>query len=280
MNPMPGTENHPSALLHVARMASTAGALVLAQRGEGQLDGQAMNKSAGGDWVTDFDRRAEQAVRQVISGFRPTDVLTGEEYADSGEPTAGGYRWSIDPLDGTANFVRGIVYYATSVGVYGPGPDGREQWLAGAVTAPALGTQYYAGAGLGAMKSPWSPQRTESAEALTLTGPSGAADARMLATGFGYDADRRNFQVSALAGLIPDYANVRRLGSAALDLCLVAEGVLDAYAEFGTREWDWAAGALIAEEAGVGVTRPVMEPGWQSAGVSHPESLPAFPQTP
>lgn len=273
---MPGAEDHPSTLLHVARSASTAGALVLAQRGPGQLDAAAQTKSAGGDWVTEFDRSAERAVRQVISGLRPADVLTGEEYPDAGEPTAGGFRWSIDPLDGTANFVRGIVYYATSVGVFGPGPDGREQWLAGAVTAPALGVQYFAGAGLGAFKAPWSVrgEGTSNAEDLALSGPSGAAEARLLATGFGYDAERRDFQVQALGGLMPGFANLRRLGSAALDLCLVAEGVLDAYAEFGTREWDWAAGALIAEEAGVPVTRPAMEPGWQSAGLIYDRPLP------
>lgn len=273
---MPGTENLPSTLLSVARLASTAGAVVLAERGEGRLDASAQTKSAGGDWVTDFDRRAEQAVRTVLSSLRPGDVLTGEEYPDSGERTEGGYRWSIDPLDGTANFVRGILYYATSVAVFGPGPDSRERWLAGAVTAPALGVQYYAGVGLGAVKAPWSLERPDAprAQGLALSGPSGAADAKVLATGFGYDAARRDFQVGALAQLMPGYANVRRLGSAALDLCLVAEGVLDAYAEFGTREWDWAAGALIAEEAGVAVTRPAVEPGWQSAGVENAGMLP------
>ena len=98
---------------------------------------------------------------------------------------------------------------------------------------------------------------------------------RLLATGFGYDADRRQFQVGALLGLMPGFANVRRLGSAALDLCLVADGTLDAYAEYGTQEFDWAAGALIAEEAGIPVLRPASEPGWQAAGHFDFTALPA-----
>ncbi len=109
-----------------------------------------------------------------------------------------------------------------------------------------------------------------------LTQLSGPADteARILATGFGYDPARREFQASVLQQVIGDYVNVRRLGSAALDLCLVAEGALDAYAEFGTQEYDWAAGALIAEEAGTLVGRPVGYPGWQYAGLVDASKLP------
>ena len=110
---------------------------------------------------------------------------------------------------------------------------------------------------------------------MRLNGGDKAEAGRLLATGFGYDADRRQFQVGALLGLMPGFANVRRLGSAALDLCLVADGTLDAYAEYGTQEFDWAAGALIAEEAGVPVLRPVSEPGWQAAGHFDFTALPA-----
>lgn len=293
MKLVPGTEDRPGTLLHIARLASSAGAKVLAGRGQGLLDAAADTKSAAGDWVTEFDRGAERAVREVLSTFRPRDLLTGEEYPDAGgEPD--GFRWSIDPLDGTANFVRGIVYYATSVGVYGPDDTGAPRWLAGAVTAPALGVQYFAALGLGAFKASWGPEGTQApsgrAEALQTAPADGAArlsagdrpagdGARLLATGFGYDQGRRDFQARAMASLMPDYANVRRLGSAALDLCLVAEGVLDAYAEFGTHEWDWAAGALIAEEAGLPVGRPTEDPGWQWAGAIEPGDLPTPPST-
>ncbi|WP_199700427.1 inositol monophosphatase family protein [Galactobacter valiniphilus] len=267
MKLVPGTENLPATLGLVARVASSAGARVLAGRPAGALDAVSETKSAGGDWVTEFDRGAERAVRELLGSMRPADVLTGEEYAASTPEDASGYRWSIDPLDGTANFVRGIVYYATSVGVCGPGPDGTEVWLAGAVTAPALRCQYFAARGEGAYKVGWNPETGEAeGEPVRLHGPQGGRADAILATGFGYDPAVRQEQAAALARMLPGFANVRRLGSAALDLCLVAEGVLDAYAERGIREWDYAAGALIAAEAGVPVVRPAFDGDWQLAG--------------
>ncbi len=118
----------------------------------------------------------------------------------------------------------------------------------------------------------------DDAAPVRLHGPDERSDARILATGLGYDAARRAYQVAALAEMLPDFANIRRLGSAALDLCLVAEGKLDAYAEFGTQEFDWAAGALIAEESGTPVRRPssgdgTRWPDWMVAGeVNVPKS--------
>jgi len=279
-----GGENSPAVLGLVARLASTAGARVLAGRGTGPLATGPDTKSGAGDWVTDYDRGAERAVREYLASVRPGDALTGEEYPESG-PGTSGYRWSIDPLDGTANFVRGIVYYATSVAVFGPGPDGEERWLAGAVTAPALGVQYWAAAGEGAHRRPWSAtvpgeagQDSDAGVAgdVRLTGPDPDSDSPVLATGFGYDAADRAVQLQAMATLLPHFVNVRRIGSAALDLCLVAEGALDAYAELGTHEWDWAAGALICEEAGVAVVRPARRGRWQSAGRVSLEGLPEF----
>lgn len=299
-------------LLAVAREAAAAGAAVLAERGRGRV--AADTKSAAGDWVTDFDRRAEMAVRDVIAAARPNDAITGEEYGRTVPADPSGYRWSIDPLDGTANFVRGIVYYCTSVAVFGPldegaapVPAGKTQsaptgnapsgnslaadaaamdagthgWLAAAVNAPALGTEYYAAAGDGA----WLIDSTlhvgsdarrggSATRAQRLAGGDRQEAGRLLATGFGYDADRRQFQVGALLGLMPGFANVRRIGSAALDLCLVADGTLDAYAEYGTQEFDWAAGALIAAEAGLPVLRPRTDPGWQAAGHLDFDALP------
>ena len=135
--PMEGTAL-VNQLLGIAREAAAAGAAVLAERGRSRVD--ADTKSAAGDWVTDYDRRAETAVRDVIAAARPNDSITGEEYGRTVPHLPSGYRWSIDPLDGTANFVRGIVYYCTSVAVYGPDPavpvTGR--WLAAAINAPAL----------------------------------------------------------------------------------------------------------------------------------------------
>lgn len=291
-------------LLAVAREAAAAGAAVLAGRGRGQIATD--TKSADGDWVTDFDRRAETAVREVIAAARPNDAISGEEYGRTVPVRPSGYRWSIDPLDGTANFVRGIVYYCTSVAVFGPiqaeaaverkpgAPEGNTlaadgaamdagtgAWLAAAINAPALGTEYYASFGDGA----WlvdSAQPTGSVAgqgggampAQRLHGAEKDAEGKLLATGFGYDADRRQFQVGALLELMPGFANVRRIGSAALDLCLVAEGTLDGYAEYGTQEFDWAAGALIVAETGLPVLRPRTDPGWQAAGHLDFDALP------
>ncbi|MET1088766.1 MAG: inositol monophosphatase family protein [Arthrobacter sp.] len=233
----------PAELLEVAKAAAAAGARVLAGRNADAL--QASNKGNAGDWVTAFDVAAENAVRDVIAAARPRDSITGEEHGTTrpGDPT--GYRWSIDPLDGTTNFIRNIVYYGTSVAV--ADPDGA--WLAGVVNAPALGRIYFAARGQGA----W----LEEAGTLTrLEGPVPGRKGQILATGFSYDPGVRSEQAIQLTGLLKGFADVRRLGSAALDLCMVADGTHDAYGERGLNEHDFSAGALIAEEAGCWVRRP------------------------
>ena len=276
-------------LLVVAKAAARAGADVLARRWTGHHPAVplgieeigAQTKSSGSDWVTDYDRRAEQAVREVVAGYRPSDEITGEEYGATRPAEPSGYRWSIDPLDGTTNFVRGLPQFCTSVAVTGPVDaetadllgvaEGTERWLAGVVAAPALGRTWFASAGRGAFSTADAttagvdvPDRD--AAPVRLTGPVPGCSGRLLATGFGYDPARRALQVRALAALLPAFGDVRRIGSAALDLCMVADGTLDAYAEFGTQEYDWAAGALVAEEAGVAVTRPA-----SADGTAHPD---------
>lgn len=236
-------------LLEIARRAAQAGAAVLAERPTGPLSLGALGgttKSSVSDPVTEFDRRAEDAVRRVIVEARPDDAITGEEHGRTEPARPSGYQWSVDPLDGTANFVRGIAYYGTSVAVLGPEGD----WLAGAVVAPALGVQWWASQRGGAFR-----QDGEAAP-VALTGPDPERPGKVLATGFAYDAERRRHQLREFGDLFPDFDDVRRLGAAALDLCLVADGTLDAYAERGIHTHDWAAGALIAEEAGVVVERP------------------------
>ncbi|WP_461174392.1 inositol monophosphatase [Arthrobacter sp. Z1-9] len=233
----------PAGLLEVAKRAAAAGAAVLASRSTEAL--QASNKGDAGDWVTAFDVAAEHAVRDVLAAARPNDSITGEEHGTTrpAEPT--GYRWSIDPLDGTTNFIRNIVYYGTSVAV----ADADGVWLAGVVNAPALGRVYYAARGEGA----W----LEEYGALTrLEGPVPGRKGQILATGFNYDPQVRSEQAAQFAELMKGFADVRRLGSAALDLCLVADGTHDAFGERGLNEHDFSAGALIAEEAGCWVRRP------------------------
>ncbi|MEX3566603.1 inositol monophosphatase [Micrococcus endophyticus] len=281
-------------LLVVAKAAARAGADVLARRWTGHHPAVplgreeigAETKTSGSDWVTDYDRRAEQAVREVLVAYRPQDEITGEEYGATVPAEPSGLRWSIDPLDGTTNFVRGLPQFCTSVAVTGPVdeetaallgvPAGTRRWLAGVVAAPALGRTWFASAGRGAFSTADAttagvdvPDRD--AAPVRITGPVPGRSGRLLATGFGYDPARRAMQVRALAALLPAFGDVRRIGSAALDLCMVADGTLDAYAEFGTQEYDWAAGALIAEEAGVRVRRPASgdgtaHPDWMVAG--------------
>ncbi|WP_434992864.1 inositol monophosphatase family protein [Arthrobacter sp. Ld5] len=240
----------PEELLHLARQAAAAGAAVLAKRDPEALD--ATSKSSDSDWVTAFDVAAEQAVRTVLTSARPHDAITGEELGTTVPagftPDGERVRWSIDPLDGTTNFIRNIVYYGTSVAA--AGPDGT--WLAGVVHAPALYRIYWASRGGGAWVSDHGTVRR-------LVGPR-TGRGRLLGTGFSYDAATRSEQVVALGTLLEGYGDVRRLGSAALDLCLVADRTLDAFVERGLNEHDYAAGALIAEEAGMAVHRPRLRP--------------------
>ncbi|MFJ5955638.1 inositol monophosphatase family protein [Paenarthrobacter sp. NPDC092416] len=238
-------------LLAVAKRAAAAGATVLSKRSTGGTGGEDLgivNKGEAGDWVTAFDVAAENAVREAITSDRPNDVITGEEHGTTRPKQPTGYRWSIDPLDGTTNFIRNIVYYATSVAV----SDADGVWLAGVVHAPALGRIYSAARGHGAWLE-------EAGKTTRLSGPVQGRQGLILATGFSYDPSTRASQAEGLASLMDGFADVRRLGSAALDLCLVADGTYDAFGERGLNEHDFSAGALIAEEAGCWVRRPRLE---------------------
>lgn len=246
-------------LVRIAFNAAAAGAAVLAERTAVSPAGLPLDVSAHGvdtkssvsDLVTDFDRRAEQAVRAVITEARPHDTISGEEYGTTEVTDPSGWRWSIDPLDGTTNFVRGITYYATSVGLQNP--DG--EWVIGVVHAPAQHRIWWAVRGAGAFTT------FHGGDPVRLSGPQGPLDAGLLATGFGYDPARRAQQVRSAASMNEHFGNLRRIGAASLDMCMVADGTLDAYAEFGIQEHDWAAAALIAEEAGVPVRRPASPDG-------------------
>ncbi|WP_285726593.1 inositol monophosphatase family protein [Psychromicrobium xiongbiense] len=237
-------------LLDLALKAAAAGAEVLAGRDPEVFS--ASMKSGAADWVTEFDLAAERAVRETIHQARPSDAITGEELAPSTSADASGYRWSVDPLDGTMNFIRNIAYYGTSVAV--AGPDG--QWLAGVVAAPALGRTYFASRGGGA----WIQERAAdgSLRVRALDGPRQQRTGKLLATGITYEPAIQRRLIAELEGRMQDFGDFRRLGSAALELCAVADGGIDGYLEYGLYEHDFAAGALIAEEAGAWVHRPVL----------------------
>jgi len=191
------------------------------------------SKSTATDLVTEADRASERWLVAQISAARPGDAILGEEGAGADGTT--GVRWVLDPIDGTVNYVLGLPQYAVSVAAEVDG-----QVLAGAVSNVASGEVFRARRGGGAFLGDFG-----------LSGPRQVALARaVVGTGFGYDAAQRARQGSVVARLLPRVADIRRLGSASLDLCAVAAGRLDAYFEPGLQRWDYAAGVLIATEAG------------------------------
>lgn len=230
-------------LLRVVREAAAAGAAVLRTG----LSGRSIRtKGEAGDIVTELDLLAERAVRGVLESLRPGDSVVGEELADH-EGEAAGFRWSVDPLDGTTNLVRGLPHYGTSVAVQ---DLTNNDWVAAAIVAPELNTEYFASRGAGAwrIRAGGAPER--------LTGAPANRATRLLGTGFSYDSDQRSRQYAALPRLMEQFMDMRSVGSAALGLALAAEGSVDGFLESDLYEFDWAAGALIAEEAGLTVLRP------------------------
>lgn len=202
-------------------------------------------KSSPTDPVTIVDTESEELIRSALARLRPGDTVFGEE---GGGPTGSesGYRWVVDPIDGTVNFLYGLPAYAVSIAV-----QAGEEFIAGAVADVSTGEVYTAALGAGAYLISADGTRTR----LQVT------DARdlelsLVATGFGYAAARRAEQGRIVAGLLPQVRDIRRLGSAAIDLCLLAAGRVDAYYEHGLNVWDWAAGALIAYEAGAAISIP------------------------
>ncbi|KAA0112117.1 inositol monophosphatase family protein [Mycolicibacterium sp. P1-5] len=207
--------------------------------------GLVKTKSTPTDPVTVVDTETELLLRDRLSALRPDDVILGEE---GGGPAAGDdgvVCWVIDPIDGTVNFMYGIPAYGISIAAQIDGVS-----VAGAVADVVNGEVYSAAAGLGAQVHRDGQRRK--LRASTVTDLSMA----LVGTGFGYAARRRAAQSALLAELLPLVRDVRRIGSASLDLCLVAAGRLDAHYEHGLHVWDWAAGALIATEAGAVVALP------------------------
>ncbi|MEO6886462.1 MAG: inositol monophosphatase family protein [Jatrophihabitantaceae bacterium] len=220
-------------------LARGAAELVRTQRAAGV---QVWTKSTVTDLVTATDRASERWLVERIVAARPEDAILGEEGAE--RPGSSGVRWVLDPIDGTVNFVLGLPQYAVSVAAELDGVV-----VAGAVCNPQTGDLYEAGLGGGAFVERPSEQRTR------LTGPrSVPLGQAVVGTGFSYDASRRRRQIAVVAQLLPQIADIRRMGSASLDLCQVAAGRLDAYFEAGLSPWDYAAGALIAAEAGCVIT--------------------------
>ncbi len=206
---------------------------------EVQKGHRADTKSSLTDMVTAADRAAEELIVEAIMSVRPNDGFKGEEGTDVAGSS--GVRWVIDPIDGTANFVVAHPGYAVSIAAEA---DGRI--VAGAVADPAHSQLFDAALGHGARCN---TTRLNIRPDITLA-------QSLVATGFSFDADRRRQQADALTVILSEIADIRRMGSAALDLCGVALGRVHAYYELWLNEWDLAAGALVAAEAGAVVTMP------------------------
>jgi myo-inositol-1(or 4)-monophosphatase len=249
-SPVTATEPDPGELLELARDAAAAAGELLLERGS--RPEVVATKSSPTDVVTDADRAAEELIRERIGAARPGDRLLGEEAGESivgpGVPGArSDVRWIVDPLDGTVNYLYGLPDWVVSIAAETCG-----QVVAGVVFVPRRGEMFTATSGGGG----W----------LTVIGLPGTSAARLacnadvpldralVATGFGYSAGRRLIQGEVLSQVVPRVRDIRRGGSAAVDLCSVASGTVDGYYERGVNLWDIAAGALIATEAGARVT--------------------------
>lgn len=203
------------------------------------------SKSTPTDPVTLADTETEKLVRERLAALRPGESVLGEEQGGDADVEAGAVRWVVDPIDGTVNFLYGIPAYAVSLAAMVDGVS-----VAGAVADVRNGEVFSAGRGRGASVTAAGIRQTLRCNAVT------DLSMVLLGTGFGYEKARRAAQAALLARILPQVRDVRRLGSAALDLCMVAAGRLDAHYEHGLNLWDWAAGALIAAEAGAAVLTP------------------------
>ena len=244
------------ALLEVAlEVAVAAAELVRARRMEvfGALGGSDADesqdavqaKSSPTDPVTIVDTESEALVRRMLAELRPADAILGEEQGGLLASDAS-VRWVVDPIDGTVNFLYGIPAYAVSLAAQVGGRS-----VAGVVVDVARDRVYAARVGGGATVT----EADGTVIALRATALRNPALA-LVATGFGYERERRLAQGQLMARLLPQVRDIRRVGAAALDLCMVAAGAVDAHFEHGLSPWDWAAGALIAAEAGAIVRVP------------------------
>lgn len=226
------------------RIAGEAAHLACTVRDEVITNGAIDTKSTETDVVTAGDRAVERLVRDRLAELRPGESVLGEE--EGGDGTLDGLRWVVDPIDGTVNYLYGFPWYAVSLAAQ---IDGRS--VAGAVVEPVSGRVWSAAVGLGAQLD-GRPLRVSAGHRLELA---------LVGTGFSYSARRRVSQAAGIGRLLGEVRDIRRSGAASLDLCAVAAGWLDAYYEHGLNRWDWAAGALIAAEAGAEVRLPGADTG-------------------
>ncbi|MEV5748734.1 inositol monophosphatase family protein [Actinoallomurus sp. NPDC052308] len=224
-------------LLELAISTAEVAAVMLVDKRPADL-GVAYTKSSSTDVVTEMDRASERLIVDRIRAARPGDAFLGEEGGETGGSS--GVRWIIDPIDGTVNYLYDLPDWAVSIAAEVDG-----EVLVGVVAVPMRGELYTAARGQGShlvcVDGSIRPLRCNTGVSL---------DQALVATGFGYAAELRARQAEALLRVLPRVRDIRRGGSAAADLCSVAAGRVDAYYESGPKIWDFAAGALIVQEAG------------------------------
>lgn len=231
-------------ILEVARgVARQAGEILLASRpnpARFQLL-ETSSKSSPTDLVSQMDEASENFIVTSISKHYPADGIIGEE--GTNRPGTSGRNWIVDPLDGTINYLYGAEHWAVSIAL-----EDEDGLLLGVVYAPALRVEYFALRGHGATRiddrgETKLPQVSET-----------SLSSALFATGFSYESAKRRKQAEDFFHILPHIQDIRRKGSAALDLCMVADGSVDGYFEVGAKPWDYSAGVLIASEAGAVAT--------------------------
>lgn len=222
---------HPT--LTIAKRAAYAAGTIISQHFD-QLDRIKVNEKSANDFVSDVDVLAERALIDAIKTSFPTHQILAEEHGLSGEKNSE-YRWVIDPIDGTTNFIKGLPHFAISIALFHKG-----RLESGLVYQPITDEMFTAARGRGATLN-------DRKIRVSATPPEQA----IITTGIPFkQAELMPKQINCLKGVLGQFPDIRRLGSAALDLCYVASGRVDGYFEFGLSEWDIAAGALIAQESG------------------------------
>lgn len=230
-----GTPLDLDGLLDLARATAEEAAAMLLD-GMNQERAEVHTKSSATDMVTEMDRRSEQLIVDRLLAARPDDGLLGEEGAR--RDGTSGVVWVIDPLDGTTNYLYGLAGFNVSIAAVH-----EDRSMIGVVVDPIRGETFTATAGAGSC-----------CNGVRLPGPASTEPGQtLLGTGFAYDPERRAAQGAVMATVLPQVRDVRRMGAAALDLCLVACGRIDAFYERGLAPWDLAAGGLVASESGATV---------------------------
>jgi myo-inositol-1(or 4)-monophosphatase len=240
--------SNPAELLGLAESAARDAGELLAARFRRPASGVG-SKTTATDLVSDADRDAEALIRSRILEARPDDAILGEEEGQQGGRS--GLQWVVDPLDGTVNYLFGLPGWSVSIAC-----EDETGVLLGVVHAPTEGETFTAVRGGGA-KLNGRPASCSDASAL---------ETAMIATGFSYSRERRAVQARALADVLPEVRDIRRIGSAAVDLAYVACGRFDGYYETGPSHWDLAAGTLLVTEAG-GIVSPLAPGGAAGQGI-------------